>query len=88
MKIVNGVPVKGWLYRDDLRIVAELDGTGSVVSRFVWADGAGAEEAAVRTVLDAARAQRAGSVRGSERRAVGRSMRRRTWCGAGTCTGS
>jgi RHS repeat-associated protein len=36
--------VKGWLYRDDLRPVAELDGAGNVVSRFVWADGLGEED--------------------------------------------
>jgi RHS repeat-associated protein len=50
-KKVNGVMVKGWLYRDDLRPVAELDGAGNVVSRFVWADGLGAEDCVVRSVL-------------------------------------
>jgi RHS repeat-associated protein len=35
-KRVNGVLVKGWLYADQLRIVAELDGSGAVVSRFVY----------------------------------------------------
>jgi len=35
----NGVLVKQWLYRDQLHLVAELDGTGSIVSRFVYASG-------------------------------------------------
>jgi RHS repeat-associated protein len=35
-KKVNGTLVKGWLYGDQLRIVAELDGTGAVVSQFVY----------------------------------------------------
>jgi RHS repeat-associated protein len=36
-KKVNGVLVQGFLYRDGLRPVAELDGAGNVVSRFVYA---------------------------------------------------
>jgi RHS repeat-associated protein len=35
-KKVDGALVQGWLYADQLRIVAELDGTGAVVSRFVY----------------------------------------------------
>jgi len=35
-KTIDGVPVKGWLYADQLRPIAELDGTGAVVSRFVY----------------------------------------------------
>lgn len=35
-KKVNGVLVLGWLYADQLRVVAELDGSGAVVSRFVY----------------------------------------------------
>jgi YD repeat-containing protein len=35
-KSVNGVMVKGWLYADQLRPIAELDGDGQVVSRFVY----------------------------------------------------
>ncbi len=35
-KKVNGVLVKGWLYQDALRPIAELDGSNSVVSRFVY----------------------------------------------------
>lgn len=37
-KKVNGTLVQGWLYEDQLRPVAELDGTGAVVSRFVYGD--------------------------------------------------
>jgi RHS repeat-associated protein len=35
-KLVNGTPVQGWLYRDGLAPVAELDGTGAVVNRYVY----------------------------------------------------
>jgi RHS repeat-associated protein len=33
---VNGVLVQGWLYQNQLNPVAELDGSGNVVSRFVY----------------------------------------------------
>ena len=36
-KKVNGTLVQGFLYQDGLRPIAELDGTGNVVSRFVYA---------------------------------------------------
>jgi RHS repeat-associated protein len=36
-KRVNGTLVKQWLYKDDLRPVAELNGTGAVVARFAYA---------------------------------------------------
>ncbi|MEZ4726002.1 MAG: RHS repeat-associated core domain-containing protein [Caldilineaceae bacterium] len=36
-KGVNGALQKGWLYEDQLRPAAELDGSGAVVSRFVYA---------------------------------------------------
>ncbi len=36
-RLVNGVLHQGWLY-DDARVVAELDGAGAMVSRFVYAD--------------------------------------------------
>ena len=36
-KIVNGTLVQGLLYQDSLRPIAELDGAGNVVSRFVYA---------------------------------------------------
>jgi len=35
----NGALVKQWLYRDQLHPVAELDGAGKLVSRFVYASG-------------------------------------------------
>jgi RHS repeat-associated protein len=35
-KKVNGTLVSDWLYGDQLRIVAELDGKGTIVSRFVY----------------------------------------------------
>jgi len=36
-KRVNGTPVKGFLYRNQLNPVAELDGANNIVSRFVYA---------------------------------------------------
>ncbi len=35
-KKVNGTPVQGFLYQDQLKPIAELDGSGAVVSRFVY----------------------------------------------------
>ncbi|MFA6054869.1 MAG: PKD domain-containing protein [Thermodesulfovibrionales bacterium] len=35
-KRVNGILVKGFLYENELRPVAELDGNGNIVSRFVY----------------------------------------------------
>ena len=35
-KVVDGVMEQGWLYQDGLNPVAELDGSGQVVSRFVY----------------------------------------------------
>src|SRR5690606_1881517 len=35
-KKINGVLVQGFLYQDQLNPVAELDGNGNVVSRFVY----------------------------------------------------
>ena len=37
-KQVNGTLIKGWLYRDLLNPVAELDGDGNVLSRFVYGE--------------------------------------------------
>ena len=37
-KQVDGVLVQGFLYQDQLNPVAELDGSGNVISRFVYAD--------------------------------------------------
>jgi RHS repeat-associated protein len=39
-KQVNGTLVQGFLYQDQLRPLAELDGAGNVVARFVYADQA------------------------------------------------
>src|SRR5690606_6142666 len=36
-KRVDGTLVQGWLYADGIRPIAELDGAGNVVSRFVYA---------------------------------------------------
>lgn len=44
-KRVDGVLQKSWSYRDSLRPAAELDAAGNVISRFVYADGAGAATA-------------------------------------------
>jgi RHS repeat-associated protein len=38
-KKVNGALVQGFLYQDQLKPIAELDGSGNVVSRFVYATG-------------------------------------------------
>src|SRR5262249_31892675 len=38
-KKVNGTLVQAWLYEDDLRPVAQLDGQGNLVSRFAYATG-------------------------------------------------
>ncbi|MBK6520400.1 MAG: hypothetical protein IPG04_41315 [Polyangiaceae bacterium] len=38
-KQVNGVLERGWLWRGQLQPVAELDGAGNVVARFVYAGG-------------------------------------------------
>ncbi|MDQ3280948.1 MAG: IPT/TIG domain-containing protein [Acidobacteriota bacterium] len=35
-KKVNGTLVQGWLYSDQLRLAAELDGSNAVVSRFLY----------------------------------------------------
>ncbi|MGH8715837.1 MAG: RHS repeat-associated core domain-containing protein [Burkholderiales bacterium] len=37
-KQVNGTLVQGWLYDGQWRIVAELDGSGNVMSRYVYGD--------------------------------------------------
>ena len=36
-KKINGVMVQRFLYQDDLCLIAELDGTGNIVARFVYA---------------------------------------------------
>jgi len=43
-KAINGALVQGWLYDGQLRIVAELDASGAVVSRFVYGSKANSPE--------------------------------------------
>ncbi|MDE3067536.1 MAG: DNRLRE domain-containing protein [Verrucomicrobiota bacterium] len=43
-RAVNGTLVQGWLYQDPLKPIAELDGAGNVVSRFVYAGKANVPE--------------------------------------------
>jgi len=47
-KSVNGTPVQKWLYEDGLRIVAELDGSGALVGRFVYGSRANVPDYMVR----------------------------------------
>lgn len=47
-KKVNGTLVKGWLYRNQLQIAAELDGSGTVVSRFVYGTRANVPDFMIR----------------------------------------
>ena len=47
-KQVDGALVKGWLYRDLLNPVAELDGDGNVVARFVYGERANVPEYMIR----------------------------------------
>lgn len=47
-KMRNGVLVAQWLYRDRLHPVAELDGVGNLVARFVWASGKSSPDLVIR----------------------------------------
>jgi RHS repeat-associated protein len=47
-KKVNGVLTQGWLYEGELTPVAELDGVGNVVSRFVYGSKANVPDYMVR----------------------------------------
>jgi len=49
-KSVDGNVVQQWLYRDALRPIAELDGGGNIVSRFVYADKATADGSALESL--------------------------------------
>ena len=60
-KKVNGNVERRWIYRDTLRPIAELDAAGNVVARYVYADGAGAEDEAIQTIMS-----RAGALAGAE----------------------
>jgi RHS repeat-associated protein len=43
-KKVDGVAQKGWIWRSGLQPVAELDGAGNIVARYVYAGGGNAPE--------------------------------------------
>jgi RHS repeat-associated protein len=47
-KKIAGILVRQWLYGDALRIVAELDGTGAVTSRFVYGSRANVPDYMIR----------------------------------------
>jgi RHS repeat-associated protein len=47
-KSVNGTLKRGWLYLDELRPIAELDGAGNVVSQFVYATRATSPDYLIR----------------------------------------
>ena len=47
-KMVNGVLTKQWLYRDQLQPVAELDGTGNLVSEFIYGTKANTPDLVIR----------------------------------------
>jgi RHS repeat-associated protein len=47
-KKVNGTLVQGFLWDDQLRVVAELDGAGAVVSRFVYGQGLNVPEYVIK----------------------------------------
>ena len=51
-KSVNGQLRQAWLYRDSTRPVAELDASGAVVARFVYADNAIADTSALDSLND------------------------------------
>ena len=48
-KAINGVRVKGWLYADQLRPVAELNANGTILSRFVYGAKANVPEYMIRS---------------------------------------
>jgi RHS repeat-associated protein len=47
-KMVNGVITKQWLYRDQLKPVAELDGSGTLVSEFIYGTKSNVPDLVVR----------------------------------------
>ncbi|QLI81205.1 hypothetical protein HZU75_06485 [Chitinibacter fontanus] len=49
-KKVNGVLTQGWVYQDQLKPIAELDGNGHIVSRFIYAGKANVPEYMVKGV--------------------------------------
>ncbi|HEX8409583.1 MAG TPA: RHS repeat-associated core domain-containing protein, partial [Thermoanaerobaculia bacterium] len=47
-KKLNGTLAQGWIYTDQLRIAAETDGTGAIVSRFVYGTRSNAPDYMIR----------------------------------------
>jgi RHS repeat-associated protein len=47
-KLVNGVLVKQWLYRDQLKPVAELDGSGNIIAEFIYGTKANVPDLVIR----------------------------------------
>lgn len=47
-KLVNGTTLQGWVYADQFRIVAEVDGTNAVLSRFVYGTRANVADYMIR----------------------------------------
>lgn len=48
VKKINGALIQGFLYQGQLKPIAELDGTGAVVSRFVYANGVNVPDYMIR----------------------------------------
>jgi RHS repeat-associated protein len=46
--MVNGVLTKQWIYRDQLKPVAELDGTGNIISEFIYGTKANTPDLVIR----------------------------------------
>jgi len=53
-KKVNGALVQGLLYKDNLNPVAELDGAGNVISRFVYASNLNVPDYMIKSGYDTA----------------------------------
>ncbi|MEQ1832029.1 MAG: PQQ-dependent sugar dehydrogenase [Candidatus Eisenbacteria bacterium] len=51
-RTVNGVRERGWLYRDGLSPVAELDGTGALLNRYVYGTSEHAPDLLVRAGVE------------------------------------
>ncbi len=47
-KLINGTLVRQWVYADQLRIIAELDGSGATISRFVYSSRANVPDYLIR----------------------------------------
>ncbi len=51
-KKINGAIVQQWLYRNGIKPAAEFDGSGNLVSRFVYADTAIGDDAADKVLME------------------------------------